>query len=128
MQHHKFEVNSTIHFEPATAADAAGLLLYKDEKHQYFLAIHGTDSQMRVSLQKISENGTEEIERKPLPSGNYKIDLKVTSDGTNFNFYCSTDGEKWETIAENISAQYLSTANSFGFTGTTVGMYATNRL
>ncbi|MBL3657226.1 glycoside hydrolase family 43 protein [Fulvivirga sediminis] len=128
IQHHQFEINSTVYFKPATEKDAAGLLLYKDERHQYFLAIQQENNQRKVALKKISDKGIEEISSKMITPTNDQVDLKITSNGTHFNFYCTTDGEKWENIAENISAQYLSTANSFGFTGTTVGMYATNSM
>jgi alpha-N-arabinofuranosidase len=53
------------------------------------------------------------------------IDLKVVSSGTHYDFYYALSEGKWEALCRDISARYLSTANCGGFTGTTIGMYAT---
>jgi len=43
------------------------------------------------------------------------------------DFKYSTDkGETWQTIGEDLDAGFMSTAKAGGFTGTTVGLYASN--
>lgn len=45
-----------------------------------------------------------------------------------FDFYFAKgDDYQWKTVCQDVNAHFLSTANSFGFTGTTIGMYATSK-
>lgn len=58
-------------------------------------------------------------------NGNKPIFLKVVSKGTHYDFYYALEEDQWQLLCSNISAQHLSTAHAGGFTGTTIGMYAT---
>ena len=127
IQHHKFEVTTAMHFEPQQAHEAAGLLLLKDEGHQYFLSIRKSKNGRAASVEKITTDGVEVIRSVELPGTGMPVSLKVVSDGLHFSFYSSVQADKWISVAENIDARYLSTANSFGFTGTNIGMYATKK-
>lgn len=127
IQHHKFECTTRIYFEPADNQDAAGLLLFKDESHQYFLSIGKVDTKKMVSLIQISDSGSKELVSRAI-AGKGAMLLKIISQGTYYDFYYATDDEKWEPLYQNISAQYLSTASTGGFTGTTIGMYATKKI
>ena len=40
MQHHKFESTTRMLFNPSNEKEEAGMLLFKDEKHQYLLAVN----------------------------------------------------------------------------------------
>lgn len=127
IQHHKFEASTVVHFQPSDENDAAGLLLLKDETHQYFLSVRKAKAGAMVSVEKISKDSIETIRSIQLPRTGDPIKLRVVSEGTHFNFYFADQSNKWVTVAEDISARYLSTANSFGFTGTNIGMYATKK-
>jgi alpha-N-arabinofuranosidase len=124
IQHHKFECSSDMYFNPADEKETAGILLYKDERHQYFLSTGIEGDQKYVSLNKVSKDGTEVIAKENIGKKADMIILTIKSSGTNFSFYYSTRDIKNKLLADNIDAYHLSTANSFGFTGTTIGMYA----
>lgn len=127
LQHHVFEVTSQVTFQPSDTADAAGLLLFKDEAHQYFLALRaGTDQNLEVGVYQISDQGIKELALVNLPDGLNTVQLRIRSTGVFFAFDWSVDGLEWNNLTESANARYLSTANSWGFTGTTVGMYATS--
>ena len=126
IQHHKFECSTSMVFDPA-ADDAAGLLLLKDEGHQYFLSVGASDGVPEAALLKISRSGEEDLARFPLKPHVKVIGLKVISHGTTFDFYVSQKDDQWELLCAEVDAHYLSTANSFGFTGTTIGLYATKK-
>ncbi|MCW0483276.1 glycoside hydrolase family 43 protein [Gaoshiqia sediminis] len=128
LQHHKFECTTSMYFTPQTAAEMAGVLLMKDEGHQYFMAVEKDGDQVQISLKKIKTNVVETLASQPLKPTDDSIDLKVTSTGTHFSFYYATGGGSWKLLAEGVEAYYLSTAQSFGFTGTTIGLYASNKL
>lgn len=124
IQHHKFECSTDIYFNPADEKETAGLLLFKDESHQYFFSTGIEGDQKFVSLNKVSKDGTEVITKENIGKKADVITMTVKSSGTNFSFYYSTGDISTKLLAENIDAFHLSTANSFGFTGTTIGMYA----
>lgn len=127
LQHHKFEVTTAVNFQPQTEGEAAGLLLFKDEGHQYFLSIRKSEKGIRVSVEKIASEGAEVIRSMELSGAGTATKLKVVSDGLRFNFYLAGEKDEWIPVAEGVDARYLSTANSFGFTGTNIGMYATKK-
>ncbi len=117
VQHHKFTASARIRFAPAAgSSEAAGMLLFKDEDHQYFLK---TESG-KISLEK---SGKTELASAAL--GQYKyLDFKVVSDGLTFSFWYAPNGGQWKLLKDNVSAKFLSTAATGGFTGTTIGLYA----
>ncbi len=121
MQHHEFTASTTMFFTPSNDGEAAGMLLYKDETHFYFMALTQIDNQRVMQLRK----GNEVLATQPLgKKKSRRIELQVISRGTSYDFLYSTDkGKTWSTLASNIDARYLSTANAEGFTGTTIGMY-----
>lgn len=124
LQHHKFVCTSSLYFEPADENDKAGMLLYKDERHQYFLALSKAESGRKIYLEKIGNSSPEVIAAKMIEDIISPIEFKVESYGTHYNFYYSINESGWELLCANIDASYLSTDVAEGFTGTTIGMYA----
>ena len=78
-----------------------------------------------VAVEKVG-NENVALGTLPLPGKYGYLELSVSSpDGRTFSFSCGVDGAEKEVVAENVDASYLSTAVAGGFTGTTVGLYAT---
>lgn len=127
LQHHKFESSARMYFKPQSEREMAGMLLFKDEAHQYLMALQQKEGQAYVSLIRIKAHNIEELASQPVDNNGAAIDLKVVSTGTHFSFYYAEKPEAWKLLAENVDAFYLSTAQSFGFTGTTIGLYASEK-
>ena len=125
MQHHKFESTTRMLFNPSDEKEKAGVLLFKDEKHQYLFAVNKQGENKSVFLKRIGES--EQILASDTISGNTKeIYLKVISQGTHYDFYYSLKGEKdWTLLCKDVDASYLSTTTAGGFTGSVIGLYAT---
>lgn len=127
MQHHNFECTTRMLFDPSDNKGAAGLLLFKDEKHQYFLAVNKPGAKKQISLKKIGDKD-QVLASATLPENQNEICLKVVSRGTHYDFYYSLkEGGDWTLLCKNIDAKYLSTATAGGFTGSTIGLYATRK-
>ncbi len=127
IQHHKYNAGTRLTFVPEHEKQCAGMLLFKDEVHQYFLGKDRKGDSQRIVLRRITENGTEELAGKELAADNKSLDLRIESKGMKLDFKYSTDkGETWQTIGEDLDAGFMSTAKAGGFTGTTVGLYASN--
>ena len=120
LQHHAFTASTRMRFVPE-GSEAAGLLLYKDERHQYFLKVCLVDGKPSVCLERSGET----LSCKALPKTFSTVDLAIASDdGLTFRFGYAVDGREMHTLVANVDASYLSTAVAGGFTGTTVGPYA----
>ena len=104
--------------------EAAGMLLYKDERHQYFLKVCLQDGRTAAVLEKVGMDSVV-LGSVPLPENTRTVDLSIASDdGLTFRFQCTVDGAGPFTVAEGVDASSLSTAMAGGFTGTTIGLYA----
>ena len=123
VQHHRFSASTRMYFSPEGDSDAAGMLLFKDERHFYFLNVRNLDGVPSVCLQT-SEEGSPVLASAPLPKGCSFVELGVESSGTGFNFYYAPNGKNSVLLQENVPARFLSTAAAGGFTGTTIGLYA----
>ncbi len=127
IQHHKYTASTTLTFVPAHDRQCAGMLLFKDELHQYFLGKALRDGSQHIVLRRISDTGTEELAFQALEADNSSVDLRVESKGLSLDFAYSTDnGSSWQTLASDLDAAFMSTAKAGGFTGTTIGLYASD--
>lgn len=127
IQHHKFACSTRLYFNPTKDSESAGLLMYKDETHQYLMVLSKKGDGLQVSLKKVNKNGAEIIITKTLENNGGAVDLKITSNGLKFGFEYAEEGAEWKTLANNVDAFYLSTAQSYGFTGTNIGVYASSK-
>lgn len=128
IQHHEFMAETRMYFNPENETERAGLLLFKDERHQLFMSVGQTETGRTISLTKVSGEEEHVIVSNSLPEETTCFDLQVVSEGHTFEFFYSTDkGETWKNLATGIDASHLSTAIAGGFTGTTVALYATSK-
>lgn len=125
MQHHKFECTTSMLFTPTDEKEAAGILLLKDETHQYFMGMNCNKNGKCISLWKITQDGNTVLAETALPDKTESIDLKVVSTGKTYNFYYTIEKGVWKTLAEGVDARHLSSAEAGGFTGSVIGLYAT---
>lgn len=128
LQHHSFNCSTDMTFVPDSVGQAAGLLIFKDENHQYFfgrtLDAEGNDI---IFVDMTTPEGTQTIGTAPAPAGESSITLRIHSDGLTYDFSCYDETSKKMTdIATGADARQTSTAAAGGFTGTTVGPYATS--
>lgn len=122
--HSAFEIETSLSFNPPSSDYAAGLLMFKDQNHQYFLCLKNNNNIKNVILTQVKDNQIVELASKPLDDDNSPVKLKIASkDGLCFDFSFSQD-EKYTTLISGVDASYLSTAVAGGFTGTVVGPYA----
>ena len=127
LQHHQFETTTRMYFSPRSEQEMDGVLLLKDESHQYLMALQQKNQRNYIRLIRVEAHNIEELASKQVELDGQAIDLKVGSTGTHFSFYYAAKPNDWELLADSIDAYYLSTAHSEGFTGTTIGLYASEK-
>ena len=69
----------------AEQGGASGILLFKDEKHQYFLAVGRDDQGECISLRQIGDGESKVLASVRLDDGGVLTDLKVVSRGTHYD-------------------------------------------
>ena len=127
MQHHEFQTETRMYFNPESSEEKAGLLLFKDEFHQYFMAVSQSENGRQITLTQIGRED-KVLATNPVPADATCFDLKVVSKGLTYDFLYSIDkGKEWKNLCDNVDAGYLSTAVAGGFTGTTIALYATKK-
>ena len=125
LQHHKFECTTRMLFDPSDGKEMAGMLLFKDETHQYFFCLSKASENKYISLKQIGEK-EQILVSDEIDANTNEVYLKLVSQGISYDFYYSIDGEKnWKLLCKDVDASYLPTAMAGGFTGTTIGLYAT---
>ena len=127
MQHHKFECSTRLVFHPSDEKASAGLLLFKDDRHQYYFSVRKSENENIFSVIRIGRDGKVPLAIQKVKNRGGSLDLKVVSKGESYDFYFSSDGKTWTLLCQNVDADFLSTAKAGGFTGTTIGMYATSK-
>lgn len=125
IQHHQFTAMTDMIFRQSSPEECAGMMMLKDETHQYQFVVTGGASQ-RVELRKVGGDGYEVIAVRGLDgSPGDVVHLRIEGNGLELTFSYSTDsGRLWHDVAAGVDAGYTSTAVAGGFTGTTIGIYA----
>ena len=118
---------------PEAENEKAGLLVFQNEQHFYFLCKSlegnepviqfyksvdnkGSNDQMElIASQKI---GNEDKEKKLL--------LKIEAQGSLYSFSYAYEPQKWTLLKDNVDARFLSTRVSGGFVGCMYALYATS--
>lgn len=128
MQHHKFECVTHMLFNPSDTKEAAGMLLFKDERHQYFFCVSQSENGRSISLKKIDGTAGGVLGSCKIDAEAKEVYLKVVSKETSYDFYYSLkSADRWTLLCGNVDARHLSTAVAGGFTGSMIGMYATRK-
>jgi xylan 1,4-beta-xylosidase len=127
LQHHKFECTTSMYYTPHSETESAGMLMMKDETHQYLFVVERVGGVSKISLKIINKDKYEYICSKSLAINDQPTKLKIVSDGNQYSFYYTEGDSNWQLLIDGIDAAYLSTATSYGFTGTNVGLYASDK-
>jgi alpha-N-arabinofuranosidase len=110
-------------FQPSFDNDAAGIMLFKDEKHQLLLVRTLNAGKQTIELQQVSKDGKKVLASQPCKLN--EVEMKITSTGTTFEFFYKAKKD-WVKIGD-APAQQLSTQAAGGFTGTVVALYCTGK-
>ena len=124
-QQHLFSTTEVaLDFSPKTANEKAGLTIFQNEGHFYFLSKSLGSIQLFKSNPK-SKN-MELLAESPINDKIKQVYLRIQSAGDTYSFYFSTNNKNWEIVKEKVDAKFLSTLEAGGYIGCLLGMYATS--
>jgi len=118
-QHLCGSVSTAMDFVPVSEFEKAGLLVFQNEKHYYFLGKSIEKGEPVVQLYK-----TDTLLASHKIGEGRNIRLKVVADGAEYSFYYATKQEEWILLKDKVDARFLSTRVAGGFVGCMYAMYA----
>ena len=130
--HLKGEAVTALRFTPTASNEEAGLLLFQNETHYYFLAKTLRDGLPQLILYKGPGKAgpaaaPEQLATVPLPGkGEKELLLKVKAEGNRYRFFYALKKNRWQPVGEALDAKFLSTKEAGGFVGCFYALYATS--
>jgi alpha-N-arabinofuranosidase len=129
-QHANSAASTAMQFTPQRESEKAGLLVFQNETHFYYLCESFDAGQPMIQLYK-SSDGAGEMQllasrKLSREEGGSEIHLKIESHGNTYLFLCSLNGESWEMVKEGVDGTFLSTKVAGGFVGCMYAVYATS--
>lgn len=124
-QHLYSTADVSMTFDATSENEKAGLVIFQDEKHFYYVCKSKVGTQHMIQLFKSTETSTMELlAQAPITSKSIK--LRIQSEGDKYSFYYSTKGNKFVTLKSDVNGKFLSTKTAGGFIGCIYGMYVTS--
>lgn len=127
-QHLYSTAETSLSFSPNAEHEKAGLVIFQDESHFYYLCKSKSKDKAVIQLYKsiAKEKAMELLAEIPLNASAKPVGLRISSAGDTYSFYCSEDFKNWKPLKEKVDGKFLSTKEAGGFIGCLYGMYATS--
>lgn len=126
--HQKCTCIVNLNFDTNLSNEQAGLLIFQNETHYYFLCKTFQNSRPVICLFKSPSHAGDVCEQLAVADAHEAKNtyLKIIADKDTYSFYYSYDKEKWSLLRADVSGKYLSTKDAGGFVGSLFAMYATS--
>jgi alpha-N-arabinofuranosidase len=132
-QHLRGSASVEVDFAAAAENEKAGLLVFQNEDHFYYLCKSVVNGSAVVQLYKSDKAKPQASNMELLASQKLGAEwmkkplrLKIEALGETYAFLYSTEAGKWSALKENVDAHFLSTRVAGGFVGCMYAMYATS--
>jgi alpha-N-arabinofuranosidase len=126
-QHLHCSTETLLDFSAKSDHEKAGLVVFQDEKHFYYLCKSIDNGKEVLQLFK-SGAGDKDMELLAqaviVPAG--KVLLRIEAKGDTYNFSYKQKQKDWILLKDKVDARFLSTQVAGGFIGCVFGMYATS--
>lgn len=104
-QHAQGFISTSIHFKPEN--EKAGLLVFQNESHFYYLCKSLAGSEPLIQLYKSGDNQMELIASQKLGDDQDKRELflKIETHGNVYSFFYGFDHDKWYLLKDKVDAK-----------------------
>jgi len=112
-------------FNAADDHEKAGLIIFQNETHFYYLARSVEKDQPVVQLfQSMPDSSMKLLASVQLPDADQQIKLRIQSRDTRYLFSYAVGNNDWTMLKEDADARFLSTQTAGGFVGSVFALYA----
>jgi alpha-N-arabinofuranosidase len=127
-QHLQGSASVAIDFMPKSENEKAGLLIFQNEKHFYFLCKSLDGDAPAVQLFKSSDQQRELLASQEIKNEQkaQPLHLKIEARRDTYLFSFAISHDKWILLKDNVDARFLSTKAAGGFVGCVYALYATS--
>ncbi|RZK21321.1 MAG: glycoside hydrolase family 43 protein [Hymenobacter sp.] len=127
-QHPYCTTETELTFSTQAAGEKAGLLVFQDERHFYYLCKSVEKGRPVLQLFKsdAKQPTMELLAQAPLRASAKKVWLRVQAEGATYGFEFSENAKTWVSLKNQVDARFLSTQEAGGFIGCLIGVYATS--
>jgi xylan 1,4-beta-xylosidase len=132
-QEHSFGYGETsLLFNPTNSNEKAGLAIFQDETHFYYLckSKNGNDEEVQLfkSDTDSSSNNMHLIASQELEDENSgkNLILKIVAKGKEYAFYFGENAGNLKLLKDNVDATFMSINKAWGFVGNVYALYATS--
>jgi xylan 1,4-beta-xylosidase len=131
-QHMSCSASTSLLFRAKEKNEKAGLLVFQNEDHFYFLCQSMHDGQTVIELYQSVLMPRDGCRMKLILAKTIQISqedfvfLKIVAEDELYHFYYALVENKWVSLQQNMDARFLSTCTAGGFVGCTIGLYATS--
>ena len=117
-----------IDFTAASEKEKAGLMIFQNETHYYFLCKSIENGLPIVQLYKSPGPGTKNAELLASQKLNSSkpVYLKIEAKADTYAFYYAEKKNKWTLLKDAVTASFLSTKVAGGFVGSLFALYGTS--
>ncbi|MBL0745574.1 glycoside hydrolase family 43 protein [Chryseolinea lacunae] len=128
-QQHLFcRTETDVSFSTKADNEKAGLMIFQDEKHFYYLCKSADRGKPVLQLFKSNPevDTMDLLTQVPLPGDSEKVFFRIDSRGDHYDFYFGLKPNQWTLLKDNLDATFLSTRVAGGFIGCVFGLYVTS--
>jgi alpha-N-arabinofuranosidase len=132
-QHATGSAGVSLDFSPKGENEKAGLLIFQNESHFYFLCRSVSGGKAVIQLfssvaagdhvQPMQLLASQEL---PGSAGEGPVGLKIDAHGATYSFHYSTRKDDWSLLKDGVDARFLSTRSAGGFVGCMYALYASS--
>jgi alpha-N-arabinofuranosidase len=132
-QHATGSASVNLDFIAKAENEKAGLLIFQNETHFYFLCMSVLGDKSVIQL---FSSKTESAEKSALElvatqelvgeMARNPVGLKIEAHGSTYSFLYATEKDKWTLLKDEVDARFLSTRVAGGFVGCMYALYATS--
>jgi alpha-N-arabinofuranosidase len=133
-QHLRCSASAALLFTPKAENEKAGLLIFQNEKHFYFLCKSLEKSEPVIQLYMSDSSGKaasgmDLIASTPIGKNEHENEvlLKIDAKEDMYSFFYAYNPGQWTLLKDSIDAKFLSTRVAGGFVGCMYAMYATSQ-
>ncbi|MGA7161240.1 MAG: glycoside hydrolase family 43 protein, partial [Bacteroidota bacterium] len=134
-QHLRCSATTALLFTPKAENEKAGLLVFQNEKHFYFICKSSEQGQPVIQLYRSDSSGKSSIGMELIASSSIGKDeeamevlLKVEAKEEIYSFSYGYAPDRWIMLKDSVDARFLSTRVAGGFVGCMYAMYATSQM
>ena len=130
--HARGTASLSLDFTPAAENEKAGVLVFQNERHYYFLCKSRQNGEPVVQLYSSGDSVRPDRDMvllssvKPDDAAGSTILLKVEAREDSYAFFYGSRQDRWHPVKEDVPAEFLSTKVAGGFVGCMYALYATS--